>query len=387
MKKKVCVLTTSRADYSLLKPLVIGLKKEKNFKTIFTVTGTHFQKKYGYSINEILKDKIKIDKKILINLVNNTSSNNISLLAGEYMKIFSKFFNKLKPDYLILLGDRYEVLSAALTSYIMNIPIIHIAGGEVTRGSYDDGFRHSITKLSEIHFVTTSQHRKRVIQLGENPKVVFNVGSLGLINLKKIKFLKKKDIEKRLKTKLFKKNLILTFHPETKNITNIEALKKLFKVMNLIDDLKVIITAPNLDKGREEIIREILRNKNKYPKKNIYFPNLGSQLYFSLAKVSDGVIGNSSSGLSEIPSLKVGTINIGMRQSGRPIAKSVIELKKATFKKIKLSLNKLFSTNFKKKIQNTNNPFYQKNTDKKIISLTKKFIISKNANIKKFYDL
>ena len=229
MKKKVCVLTTSRADYSLLKPLVIGLKKEKNFKTIFTVTGTHFQKKYGYSINEILKDKIKIDKKILINLVNNTSSNNISLLAGEYMKIFSKFFNKLKPDYLILLGDRYEVLSAALTSYIMNIPIIHIAGGEVTRGSYDDGFRHSITKLSEIHFVTTSQHRKRVIQLGENPKVVFNVGSLGLINLKKIKFLKKKDIEKRLKTKLFKKNLILTFHPETKNITNIEALKKLFK--------------------------------------------------------------------------------------------------------------------------------------------------------------
>ena len=148
----------------------------------------------------------------------------------------------------------------------MNIPIIHIAGGEVTEGSYDDGFRHSITKLSDIHFVTTNQHRKRVIQLGENPKTVFNVGSLGLINLKKIEYLKKRDIEKKLKTKLLKKNIILTFHPETKNNTNIKALKMLFKIMNLKDDLKVIITAPNLDKGRDEIMREIFKNKNKFQK-------------------------------------------------------------------------------------------------------------------------
>ena len=259
MKKKICVLTTSRADYGLLKPLVIGLKKEKKFQTIFTVTRTHFVKNYGYSVKEILKDKIKIDKKIIIDLINKTSSDNISFLAGEYMKYFSKFLSENKPDYIILLGDRYEVLSAALTSYIMSIPIIHIAGGEVTTGSYDDGFRHSITKLSDIHFVTTKQHRKRVIQLGENPKTVFNVGSLGLINLKNIKYLKKKDIEKKLKTKLLKRNIILTFHPETRNNINIEALKLLFKVMNLMDDLKVIITSPNLDKGRDEIMREILK--------------------------------------------------------------------------------------------------------------------------------
>lgn len=387
MKKKICVLTTSRADYGFLKPLVIGLKKEKKFQTIFTVTGTHFVKNYGYSVKEILNDKIKIDKKILIDLINKTSSDNISFLAGEYMKYFSKFLNENKPDFIILLGDRYEVLSAALTSYIMNIPIIHIAGGEVTTGSYDDGFRHSITKLSDIHFVTTKQHRKRVIQLGENPKTVFNVGSLGLINLKNIKYLKKKDIEKKLKTKFFKKNIILTFHPETRNNINIKALKLLFKVMNLIDDLKVIITAPNLDKGRDEIMREILINKNKFPEKNIFIPNLGSQLYFSLAKISDGVVGNSSSGISEIPSLNVGTLNIGLRQSGRPIADSVIDLKKVSYKSLKINLNKLLSKKFKDKIITSTNPFYQKNTDKNIISLIKKIIMSKSINYKKFYDL
>ncbi len=387
MKKKICVLTTSRADYGLLKPLVQGLKKEKKFKTIFTVTGTHFEKKYGYSINEILKDKIKIDKKILINLVNNTTSDNISLLAGEYMKRFSKFLSENKPNYIVLLGDRYEVLSAAITAYIMNIPIIHIAGGEVTEGSYDEGFRHSITKLSDVHFVTTNQHRKRVIQLGENPKTVFNVGSLGLINLKKIEYLKKRDIEKKLKTKLLKKNIILTFHPETKNNTNIKALKMLFKIMNLKDDLKVIITAPNLDKGRDEIMREIFKNKNKFPKKNIYVPNLGPQLYYSLAKISDGVVGNSSSGISEIPSLNVGTLNIGMRQSGRPIADSVLDLKKVSHKILKENLNKLLSKNFKDKIRNSRNPFFRKNTDKNIISLIKKLMMTKNTNIKKFWDL
>jgi GDP/UDP-N,N'-diacetylbacillosamine 2-epimerase (hydrolysing) len=387
MKKKICVLTTSRADYGLLKPLVIGLKKEKKFKTIFTVTGTHFVKNYGYSVKEILKDKIKIDKKIIIDLINKTSSDNISFLAGEYMKYFSKFLSENKPDYIILLGDRYEVLSAALTSYIMSIPIIHIAGGEVTTGSYDDGFRHSITKLSNIHFVTTKQHRKRVIQLGENPKTVFNVGSLGLINLKNIKYLKKKDIEKKLKTKLFKRNIILTFHPETRNNINIEALKLLFKVMNLINDLKVIITSPNLDKGRDEIMREILINKNKFPEKNIYVPNLGSQLYYSLAKISDGVVGNSSSGISEIPSLNVGTLNIGLRQSGRPIADSVIDLKKVSYKSLKINLHRLLSKKFKDKIITSTNPFYQKNTDKNIISLIKKIIMSKRINYKKFYDL
>jgi GDP/UDP-N,N'-diacetylbacillosamine 2-epimerase (hydrolysing) len=387
MKKKICVLTTSRADYGLLKPLVQGLKKEKKFKTIFTVTGTHFQKKYGYSVNEIVKDKIKIDKKIYINLVNKITSDNISLLAGEYMKHFSKFLNENKPNYIVLLGDRYEVLSAALTAYIMNIPIIHIAGGEVTEGSYDDGFRHSITKLSDIHFVTTKQHRKRVIQLGENPKTVFNVGSLGLMNLKKIKYLKKKDIEKKLKTKLLKKNIILTFHPETKNNTNIDALKMLFKIVNLIDDLKVIITAPNLDKGRDEIMKEILKNKNKFPKKNIYIPNLGSQLYYSLAKVSDGVVGNSSSGISEIPSLNIGTLNIGFRQSGRPIANSIINLKKVGYRSLKVSLKKLLSRNFKDKIKDSSNPFFRKNTDKKIISMIRKLIMIKNTNLKKFYDL
>ena len=388
MKKKICIISTSRADYSFLKPLVITFKKEKKFKTIFLVTGTHLVKKYGYSIKEIIKDKLKIDKKMSINLGEKSSSKNISFLLGEYIKQFSKSLKNINPDYLVLLGDRYEILSAALTAYIMNIPIIHIAGGEVTEGSYDDGFRHSITKLSSIHFVTTDQHRKRVIQLGENPRTVFNVGSVGLITLKKNKYLKKKDIEKKLRTKLFKKNVILTLHPETLGtINNKKILKCLFEVLNSYKDLKVFITAPNLDKGRDEILEEILRNSKKLPKKNIYIPTLGSQLYYSLAKISDGVIGNSSSGISEIPSLKVGTLNIGLRQSGRPMAKSVINLTNVNNINFKKKISKLFSKKFKKQINNSVNPFYKKDTEKKFLFLMKKFLFSKKNENKKFYDL
>ena len=388
MKKKICIISTSRADYSFLKPIIIAFKKEKKFKTIFLVTGTHLNKKYGYSIKEIMKDKLKIDKKISINLSKKSSSENISFLSGEYIKQFSKSLKKINPNYLILLGDRYEILSAALTAYIMNIPIVHIAGGEVTRGSYDDGFRHSITKLSNVHFVTTDQHRKRVIQLGENPKTVFNVGSVGLITLKKSKYLKKGEIEKKLRTKLFKKNVILTLHPETLGvIDNRKTLKCLFEVLNSYKDLKVFITAPNLDKGRDEILEEIIKNNKKLPKKNIYIPTLGSQLYYSLAKISDGVIGNSSSGISEIPSLKVGSLNIGLRQSGRPMAKSVINLTSVNNGNLKKKLSQLFSKKFKKQVKNSVNPFYKKDTDKKIIFLMKKFLFSKKIENKNFYDL
>lgn len=388
MKKKICFISTSRADYNFLKPLVVASKKETKFKTFFLVTGTHLIKKYGYSINEIIKDKLKIDEKISINLNKRSTSENISCLSGEYLKQFSKYFKKINPDYLVLLGDRYEILSAAISAYIMNIPIIHIAGGEVTEGSYDDGFRHSITKLSNIHFVTTDQHRKRVIQLGENPKTVFNTGSIGLISLKKNKYLKKKDIEKKLKTKFFKKNAILTFHPETSgSVNNKRIFKCIFKALNSFKDLKVFITAPNLDKGRDEIVKEILKNKKKFPKKNIYIPTLGSQLYYSLAKISDGVIGNSSSGISEIPSLKVGTLNLGFRQTGRPMAKSVINLNNVNNLKLKKNINKLFSKKFKKVAKNSVNPFYKKDTDKKVLFLIKKILFSKKIENKKFYDL
>lgn len=388
MKKKICIISTSRADYSFIKPIVITFRKEKKFKTIFLVTGTHLEKKFGYSVTEIVKDKLKIDKKISINLNKKSSSENISFLSSEYIKQFSKFLKKINPDYLILLGDRYEVLSAALSAYILNIPIAHIAGGEVTKGSYDDGFRHSITKLSNIHFVTTNEHRKRVIQLGENPKTVFNVGSVGLITLKNNKYLIKNEIEKKLKTKLFKKNVILTFHPETLGaMKNKKIINCIFNVLNSYKDLKVFVTSPNLDKGRDEILEEIIKNNKKFPKKNIYIPTLGSQMYYSLAKISDGVIGNSSSGISEIPSLNIGSLNIGSRQSGRPMAKSIINLITINNKNLKKKINQLFSKNFKKNVKSSTNPFYKKDTDKKILNHMKKILFSKKTVNKEFYDM
>ena len=380
IKKKIWIVSGSRAEYFLLENLIYKLKKIKKYNSVLALTGSHFLKKYGYTYSQIKKN-IPI-KKIKINLQSD-SREKILIFMSKLMKKFAKEMNKDKPDLIVVLGDRYEIFVVAICAMILKVPIAHIHGGEITEGAFDDSIRHAITKLSHLHFVTTEKHKKRIVQMGENPKNIHNVGSLGVENIYRIKFLKRSDIEKKLKFTLNKKNLIITFHPVTLTKDR-ESIDPLLNSLSKLKGTNLLFTAPNIDPGNRIILKKIklFVSKNKNSK---LFPSLGQKLYFSCVKIFDGVVGNSSSGIIEVPSLKKGSINIGNRQKGRIFSKSTISCKNNEAS-IDLSLKKLFSKRFKTNIKNDKNPYYQKNTSMKIINVLKSISL-KELPYKFFFEL
>ena len=377
MKKKIWVISGGRAEYFLLESLIHKLKK---FDTTLVLTGSHFFKKYGYTFSQI-KKTIPI-KKIKINLKSD-SRGEILLFMSKLIQQFTKKMSTNKPDLIMILGDRYEIFSVAVCAMILKIPIAHIHGGEITKGAFDDSIRHAITKLSHLHFVTTEIYKNRVIQMGENRKNVHNVGSLGVENTQRIKLLKKKEIEKKLNFTLNKKNLLITFHPVTLT-KNIESIDPLLKSLSKLRDTNLLFTSPNIDPGNNIILKKIKsfvsRNKNSK-----LFPSLGQKLYFSCIKVFDGVVGNSSSGIIEVPSFQKGSINIGNRQKGRIAAKNVINCKNNETS-IDFSIEKLLSKKFKEDIKKNKNPYFQKNTSTNIVNILKKLSF-KDLPYKNFFDL
>ena len=377
MKKKIWVISGGRAEYFLLESLIHKLKK---FDTTLVLTGSHFFKKYGYTFSQI-KKTIPI-KKIKINLKSD-SRGEILLFMSKLIQQFTKKMSTNKPDLIMILGDRYEIFSVAVCATILKIPIAHIHGGEITEGAFDDPIRHAITKLSHLHFVTTEKYKNRVIQMGENRKNVHNVGSLGVENTQRIKLLKKKEIEKKLNFTLNKKNLLITFHPVTLT-KNIESIDPLLKSLSKLRDTNLLFTSPNIDPGNNIILKKIKsfvsRNKNSK-----LFPSLGQKLYFSCIKVFDGVVGNSSSGIIEVPSFQKGSINIGNRQKGRIAAKNVINCKNNETS-IDFSIKKLLSKKFKEDIKKNKNPYFQKNTSTNIVNILKKLPF-KDLPYKNFFDL
>ena len=377
MKKKIWVISGGRAEYFLLESLIHKLKK---FDTTLVLTGSHFFKKYGYTFSQI-KKTIPI-KKIKINLKSD-SRGEILLFMSKLIQQFTKKMSTNKPDLIMILGDRYEIFSVAVCATILKIPIAHIHGGEITKGAFDDSIRHAITKLSHLHFVTTEIYKNRVIQMGENRKNVHNVGSLGVENTQRIKLLKKKEIEKKLNFTLNKKNLLITFHPVTLT-KNIESIDPLLKSLSKLRDTNLLFTSPNIDPGNNIILKKIKsfvsRNKNSK-----LFPSLGQKLYFSCIKVFDGVVGNSSSGIIEVPSFQKGSINIGNRQKGRIAAKNVINCKNNETS-IDFSIKKLLSKKFKEDIKKNKNPYFQKNTSTNIVNILKKLPF-KDLPYKNFFDL
>ena len=377
MKKKIWVISGGRAEYFLLESLIHKLKK---FDTTLVLTGSHFFKKYGYTFSQI-KKTIPI-KKIKINLKSD-SRGEILLFMSKLIQQFTKKMSTNKPDLIMILGDRYEIFSVAVCAMILKIPIAHIHGGEITKGAFDDSIRHAITKLSHLHFVTTEIYKNRVIQMGENRKNVHNVGSLGVENTQRIKLLKKKEIEKKLNFTLNKKNLLITFHPVTLT-KNIESIDPLLKSLSKLRDTNLLFTSPNIDPGNNIILKKIKsfvsRNKNSK-----LFPSLGQKLYFSCIKVFDGVVGNSSSGIIEVPSFQKGSINIGNRQKGRIAAKNVINCKNNETS-IDFSIKKLLSKKFKEDIKKNKNPYFQKNTSTNIVNILKKLSF-KDLPYKNFFDL
>lgn len=382
MKKKICIITTNRADYGFFKPLISEIKTSDKLELEIIACGTHLEKKYGSSIEEILQDNLK---PIIVKTFVSDSENGIVETIANTSKKIGEELIKTKPDMVILVGDRYETLTIAHICAILNIPIAHISGGDVTAGANDDMFRHAITKLSYLHFTACQDYQKRVIQLGEEPNRVFNVGALSLENIKRIKLLTQNEIEEILQVKL-DNCLVATFHPVTMEKQSQEnQLLELLKAIKIQEKYHVIFTLPNPDHGRE-ILVEILKNFAKeFPKKIKIFESLGVLNYLSAMKYCAGVIGNSSSGIIETPSFKIATINIGSRQEGRVCADSIINCQ-AKFEDIILALEKISSINFKEKLKNTINPFEQENTARKIVKIIEDKLFNPIIP-KKFYDL
>lgn len=362
---KIGVVTATRAEYGLFIPLLSALKKSDQFVLQLFVTGTHLSHEFGYTKDQILKDDFKICEEI-DSLVSNDTSTAIGKTSALTLMGLVEAYERQKPDLIVLLGDRYETLSAAFAASICRIPVAHLHGGEITEGAYDDGFRHAITKLSHIHFTSTDEHRQRVVQLGEDPDLVFNVGALGIDNIRNIKPLSKKQLEEKLNIKFMKKNILVTVHPETLSVGNSGEIAE-----TLIDSLKelketfIILTGANADSEGRVINKKL--KEYSYQSDNCFFTeNLGQLNYISMLYVVDVVVGNSSSGIIEVPSFNISTINIGNRQKGRQKSKSVIDVPWDS-EKILNSLNSSMS----KKLKQNSNPYGDGNTAEKIINTLK----------------
>ena len=383
-KRKICVVTGSRAEYGLLYWTLKDLEADKNLKLQLIVTGMHLSSKFGLTYKEIEKD-FKIDKKIDMQLSSDTSLG-ISKSMAIAQKSFSKAYKQLKPDIIVVLGDRYEIFSASTAAMISKIPIAHIHGGELTEGSWDDSIRHCITKMAHLHFTSKEEYKNRVIQLGEDPKRVFNVGGVGIENIKRLKLLSKNQFEKLINFKLNERNILITFHPVTlENNTSKKQFQELLNAINELNDIKIIFTKTNSDVNGKIINQMIDKYISKNSNNSIGFTSLGNLLYLSALQYVDVVVGNSSSGIIEVPSFKIGTINIGDRQKGRIKAKSIIDCLPIK-EDIQRSLKKVYSQSFQKILKKTKNPYDSGLPSKKIVKVLKNYKF-KDILKKKFYDI
>ena len=377
---KIFLVTSTRADFGLLKNLIFEFKKNSYFDLKIIATGTHFSKKHGFSFSEIKNHKVEIYKKILIK--NNTESPKSLLTDMNFLsKIISSIIKKDKPDLFIVLGDRYEIFAVSLAAYLNKVPLAHIHGGEITQGSLDDGFRHCISKMSNLHFVSHQEYKKRLIKMGENPKSIYNVGALGVENIYRTKFLKKKELEKSLKITLKKNILLVCMQPEITKELTIKLANETLSALKYFNDKSIIFTMPGADIYNDIILKKIkIFTKNQ---ENSYaFKTLGSQKFLSFLKISDVIIGNSSSGILEMPNFRKPTINIGNRQKGRIMSNGIINVSPKKFL-IKKKINSIYLK--KHKIKNIKNYFKGNKVSKKIVLILKNIDLEKHK-VKKFYD-
>jgi len=383
-RRKICVVTGTRAEYGLLYWLMKEIEEDNDLELQLIVTGMHLSPEFGLTYKEIEKE-FKIDKKIEILLSSDTSIG-ISKSMGLAQISFAEAYDELKPDILVVLGDRYEIFSAVSSAMIANIPIAHLHGGETTEGAFDESIRHSISKMSHLHFTATDEYKNRVIQLGEHPSRVFNVGGLGIDNIKKLKLLSKDEFEKSIDFKLNKKNILITFHPVTlENSTAKEQFQVLLDVVDELEDTNIIFTKANSDTDGRIINSMIDEYVVQNSHKSVGFTSLGQLRYLSALQYVDAMIGNSSSGLAEAPSFKIGTINIGDRQKGRIMADSVIDCD-SDFNAIKNSFTRLYSEEFRKELIDSENPYGMGGASLEIKNILKNVDLE-NILKKQFYDL
>jgi len=385
IKRKICVVTGTRAEYGLLYWLMKSIEDDPKLKLQVIATGMHLSSEFGLTYNEIEKDGFMIDRKIEM-LLSSDSPSAISKSTGLGMVGFADAYNELDPGVVVILGDRFELLAAAAAALFARIPIAHIHGGEATAGAFDEAIRHSITKIAWWHFVAADEYKKRVIQLGENPERVFKVGGVGVDAIRKAKLLSKNELMKKTNIKFGKKNLLVTYHPVTlENQSSKKYFQVLLDTLHELEDAYLIFTMPNADSDSriiKEMIDECVVNHSN---RSIAFTSMGHLNYLSTLQFVDGVIGNSSSGLLEAPTFKIGTINIGDRQKGRLKAKSVIDCE-PTKQSIQNAFFTLFSEDFQKMLPSVVNPYGEGNATEKIMDVLKNKAIPQEPK-KEFYDL
>jgi GDP/UDP-N,N'-diacetylbacillosamine 2-epimerase (hydrolysing) len=381
--RKIAVVTSTRADYGILYPLLKQIEQDKKLKLELIVTGAHLVESQGFTYKEIEKDFTNFVK-IPMQLGANTPEAN-SLAMAQLQSDITKHFSAYRADIVVVLGDRFEILSIALSAMMLHIPLAHIHGGELTEGAVDDAIRHAITKVSQLHFTSTQEYTQRVIQMGENPKRVFWVGALGVENIKKTKLLSKEELEDSLDFSFLQRNFLVTYHPETLSaLSSKEQVEVLLEALAEFEDIGIIFTKSNIDEGADEINKALEEYVALHPN-TMLIDSLGLVRYLSAIKVVDCVVGNSSSGILEVPSFQTPTVNIANRQKGRVAPKSVLHtpLRKEN---IVQTLYKALSKEFYSIIENISSPYEKEGTSVAIKEVLKSVVLDE-LGVKRFYDM
>lgn len=383
--KKLCVITATRAEYGLLRPLMRLIDAHKDLQLQTFVTGSHLSPEFGYTYKLIEQDGFHIDAKVEMLLSADTGTSIVKSM-GLGLVGFADALDRLKPDAIIILGDRYEMLVMASAASILKIPIVHLHGGEITEGAYDDAFRHAISKLSHLHFTSTDLYRKRVIQMGENPSTVFNVGAIGIDNVMQLNLLSQPELEKQLNITLKKFTYQVTFHPETLSDYSVsEQFHVLLDVIEKQEDSFFVFTKSNADTDGRIINQMIDSYVTAHPEKCCAFHSLGTLRFLSLLKYCTAIVGNSSSGIIEAPSLHTATINIGDRQKGRIQAASVVN-SDVNHQALLDAFERVKDSEFTNNLKGIKNPYGEGNTAEKICSVLERTHF-KGLLTKGFYDI
>ncbi|MAI33822.1 MAG: UDP-N-acetylglucosamine 2-epimerase (hydrolyzing) [Rhodopirellula sp.] len=381
--KKIAVFTGTRAEYGLLYPLLKKLEQQSELHLQLIVSGMHLSPQFGETWRTIEDDGFTIDAKVEMLLASDTSCG-VAKSMGVGVLGFAGALERLQPDCLVILGDRYEALAIAQVAAVMRVPIAHLHGGELTEGAYDDPIRHAITKLSHFHFVATEEYRLRVIQMGEDPERVWNVGALGIENICTIPRVPLSAINQKFQIKLEQPFFLVTYHPVTAgNEESEDTLRNLLSALDEFPDHQVLLTYPNSDNGGHRLIQMLEQFATAHPDRAFAVPSLGMQCYLSAVDLSDGVIGNSSSGVIEVPSLRRPTVNIGVRQKGRLAADSVIHCGTSQ-DNITQAIRKALSPSAKKISETCENPYGSGDTSTEIVDILKN---QRATGAKRFHDI
>jgi GDP/UDP-N,N'-diacetylbacillosamine 2-epimerase (hydrolysing) len=384
MNRKICIITGTRAEYGLLRWVMQGIKDDPELTLQVIATGMHLSPEFGLTYLTIEQDDFQIDRKVEM-LTSSDTPVGIAKSMGLGLIGFADALHDLQPDIVVVLGDRFEIFAAVSAALIARFPVAHLHGGETTEGAFDEALRHSITKMSHLHFVAAEAYRQRVIQLGEQPDRVFLVGGLGIDNIKRLQLLDRDALEASLGFRLGSKNLLITFHPVTLETARAEKqMGELLAALAALKDTQLIFTLPNADTDGRALIKMVQEFVAHHPNASAY-TSLGQLRYLSCIVQVDGVVGNSSSGLAEVPSFKKGTINIGDRQRGRLQAESVINCE-PTRESIAAALEQLYSTDFQMSLPQITNPYGGGGASEKVVNTLKNIPIA--GIVKKiFYDL